>query len=350
MPKNVLILGASYGSLLGTKLAMAGHNATLVCRHQTADLINREGTEVRIKLRDEDAHRSILSRDCAGRIDATTPEACDPFRYDLVVLAMQEPQYSHPSLKDLLTRVAEARRPCLSIMNMPPLPYLKRLTKLDQTDLSAAYSDASIWDAFEPGLISLCSPDPQAFRPPNEPSNVLHVGLPTNFKAAAFEDPAHTDMLRELERDIEDVRLDGKEVPVKLRVFDSLFVPFAKWSMLMTGNYRCVTDTGVRPIAEAVHDDLETSRQIYASIDNIARALGASDQDLVPFEKYANAARGLLKPSSAARAIVAGAQIERVDRLMQILSRTLGMPNTDIDLTVTRVDAALERHKGSDAA
>ena len=36
MARNVLILGASYGSLLGTKLLMAGHNVTLVCRAKTA--------------------------------------------------------------------------------------------------------------------------------------------------------------------------------------------------------------------------------------------------------------------------------------------------------------------------
>ena len=53
MARNILILGASYGSLLATKLLMAGHNGTLVCRRQTANLINRDGTEVRIKLRDE---------------------------------------------------------------------------------------------------------------------------------------------------------------------------------------------------------------------------------------------------------------------------------------------------------
>jgi ketopantoate reductase len=45
MARNILILGASYGSLLGTKLLMAGHNVTLVCRARTAELINRDGTE-----------------------------------------------------------------------------------------------------------------------------------------------------------------------------------------------------------------------------------------------------------------------------------------------------------------
>ena len=39
--------------------------------------------------------------------------------------------------------------------------------------------------------MSLCSPDPQAFRLEEEAANVLHVGLPTNFKASTFADEAH---------------------------------------------------------------------------------------------------------------------------------------------------------------
>ena len=54
MAYKIMILGASYGSLLGSKLAAAGHDVTLVCRQKTADLINSKGTEVRIKLRGED--------------------------------------------------------------------------------------------------------------------------------------------------------------------------------------------------------------------------------------------------------------------------------------------------------
>ena len=72
MARNILILGASYGSLLATKLLMAGHNVTLVCRNKTAELINRDGTEVRIKLRDEAVHRAIFSRDLPGKLDAVT--------------------------------------------------------------------------------------------------------------------------------------------------------------------------------------------------------------------------------------------------------------------------------------
>ena len=162
MARNILILGASYGSLLATKLLMAGHHATLVCRKKTAELINREGTVVRIRLRDEATHRSIPSSDLPGKLDATPPADVDLSRYDLVCLAMQEPQYTNHTIRVLMVKIAEARLPCLSIMNMPPLPYLKRIPALAEMDLEEAYTNAQVWERFKPGLVSLCSPDPQA--------------------------------------------------------------------------------------------------------------------------------------------------------------------------------------------
>lgn len=342
MARNILILGASYGSLLATKLLMAGHNVTLVCRTKTADLINRDGTEVRIKLRDEPTHRSIFSRVLPGKLDATSPDKVDLSRYDLVALAMQEPQYTNHTIRVLMIKIAAAELPCLSIMNMPPLPYLKRIQGLAGMDLEEAYTNAQVWERFKPGLVTLCSPDPQAFRPPDEGANVLHVGLPTNFKASTFEDEAHNKLLRELEADIDAVKLDGQDVPVKLKVFDSLFVPLAKWSMLLTGNYRCITPTEPQPIRDAVHSDLKLSKSIYTHVDAIALRLGADPQDQVPFEKYAKAAESLLKPSSAARAVASGAPfIERVDLLVKLISHQLGMANADIDRTVEVVDQKL---------
>src|SRR3984885_15102504 len=342
MARNILILGASYGSLLATKLLMAGHNVTLVCRKKTAELINRDGTEVRIKLRDEAAHRAIFSRGLPGRLDAITPDAVDLTRYDLVGLAMQEPQYTNHTVRVLMVKIAAAGLPCLSIMNMPPLPYLKRIPALADMELEEAYTNAQVWERFEPGLVSLCSPDPQAFRPPEEAANVLHVGLPTNFKAAIFADEQHNKVLRELEADIDKLTLDGQDVPVKLKVFDSLFVPLAKWSMLLTGNYRCITMHEPQSIRDAVHDDLELSQSIYEHVDAVARKLGADPQDQVPFEKYAKAAESLLKPSSAARAVANGAPfIERVDLLVKLISHQLGVPNAEIDHTVDIVDQKL---------
>ncbi|MEH2513714.1 hypothetical protein V1291_005068 [Nitrobacteraceae bacterium AZCC 1564] len=347
MARNILILGASYGSLLATKLLMAGHNVTLVCRQKTADLINREGTEVRIKLRDEPTHRSIFSRDLPGKLDAMPPQNVDVSRYDMVGLAMQEPQYTNHTIRTLMVKIAAANLPCLSIMNMPPLPYLKRIEKLEGMDLEDAYTNAQVWERFKPDLVTLCSPDPQAFRPPEEAANVLQVGLPTNFKAAAFADEAHNKVLRELEADIDAVKLDGQDVPVKLKVFDSLFVPLAKWSMLLTGNYRCITPEDPVSIRDAVHKDLKLSQSIYDHVDAVAQRLGADPQDQVPFEKYAKAAESLLKPSSAARAVASGAPfIERVDLLVKLISHQLGMPNAEIDRTVDTVDNKLHVVEG----
>ena len=257
----------------------------------------------------------------------------------MVALAMQEPQYTNHTIRVLMIKIAEAKLPCLSIMNMPPLPYLKRIKALAGMDLEEAYTNAQVWERFTPGLVTLCSPDPQAFRPPEEKANVLFVGLPTNFKAATFEDEKHNKLLRELEADIDAVTLDGKDVPVKLKVFDSLFVPLAKWSMLLTGNYRCITPTDPRPIRDAVHSDLPLSKSIYTHVDAVALKLGADPADQVPFEKYAKAAESLLKPSSAARAVASGAPfIERVDLLVKRISHQIGMPNAEIDRTVEVVD------------
>jgi len=321
---------------------MAGHNVTLVCRKNTADLINRDGTEVRIKLRGEATHRAILSHELPGTLDATWPAEVDLSRYDLVGLAMQEPQYTNHTIRVLMIKIAEAKLPCLSIMNMPPLPFLKRIPALAKMELEEAYNNALIWERFNPGLMTLCSPDPQAFRPPEEPPNVLHVGLPTNFKAATFADEQHNLILRELESDIDAVTLDGQDVPVKLKIFDSLFVPLAKWSMLLTGNYRCITPHEPQSIRDAVHRDLKLSQSIYNHVDAIARRLGADPKDQVPFEKYAKAAESLIKPSSAARAVASGAPfIERVDLLVKLISHQLGLPNVEIDRTVETVDQKL---------
>ena len=350
MARKILILGASYGSLLATKFLMAGHDVTLVCRSETADLINAQGTVVRIPLKGEDGHRAIRSKGLPGRLDAKAPEAVSPAAYDLCCLAMQEPQYGVHAIWTLMVRIAEARVPCLSIMNMPPLPYLKRLPGLDTRKLEACYTQPRVWDRFDPALVTLCSPDPQAFRPADEPANVLHVGLPTNFKAAAFGDPALDAMLADLAADIDAVRLDGKDVPVKLRVHASPFVPLAKWAMLLTGNYRCVTGAAPMSIREAVHGDLGLSRGIYEHVNAIARRLGADGADAVPFEKYAAAAEKLLKPSSAARALAAGSPlIERVDMLVQRIGRAIGLPNAEIDRVVETVDAQLAENRRQSA-
>ncbi len=347
---KILIMGASYGSLLGTKLALAGHAVHLICLPAEAELINNEGAIIRMPIKGRDGLVEINSRKAPGKLTAGGTAGVNPADYDLVALAMQEPQYRSPGVRELLDAVAKSRVPCMSIMNMPPLPYLKRIPGLNADACRSCYTDATVWDSFDPKLMTLCSPDPQAFRPPEDKVNVLQVRLPTNFKSARFDSDAHTAILRQLESDVEAVRFDTGsdkiELPVKLKVHDSIFVPLAKWSMLIAGNYRCVQKDAARPIKEAVHSDLEATRSVYNWVVKLCVSLGADEKDLVPFEKYANAALSLLTPSSAARALFAGApNIERVDRLVQTVAAQKGMRSAVLDETVAMVDARLEANR-----
>src|SRR5687768_17971551 len=203
---DVLILGASYGSLLGTKLALGGHNVKLVCLPAEADAINTGGVRVRMPIKGREGLIEVHSWKLPGKISADGPAAVDPKDYDLVALAMQEPQYRSPGVRELLDAVAKSRVPCMSIMNMPPLPYLARIPGIDAPKCADSFTDPAVWSNFDPKLVTLCSPDPQAFRPPDQEMNVLQVRLPTNFKAARFDSQAHTAILRELAADIEAAR------------------------------------------------------------------------------------------------------------------------------------------------
>ncbi len=343
---NVLIFGASYGSLLATKLLLAGHNVNLVCQPLEVELFNKEGAIVRMPVKGREGLVEVSTRKLPGKLSACTPADARLAGYDLVVLGMQEPQYRSPGVRELLDAVAKAKLPCMSIMNIPPLPYLARIPGLSMAPLRDCFTDPAVWDSFDPACVTLCSPDPQAFRPPEEKLNVLQVRLPTNFKAARFDSAAHTAILRRLEADIEAARFEGIELPVKLKVHDSVFVPLAKWAMLLAGNYRCILGDGIRPIKEAVHSDPDASRSVYNFVVKLCVSLGANEKDLVPFEKYAAAAQSLLTPSSAARAVAAGApNIERTDRLVKAIGAQKGMRSPAVDEIVAIVDARLEANR-----
>ncbi len=350
MAYKILMLGASYGSLLASKILFGGHSMHLICLPAEADLINQEGFQVRMPVRGRKDPVVIDSRKLPGKVTAGGTAGVDPSGYDLVGLAMQEPQYRSPGVRELLDAVGKSRVPCMSIMNMPPLAYLRRIPGLDADKLKPAYTDASVWDSFDPERITLNSPDPQAIRPPDEKVNVLQVTLPTNFKVARFKDDKATAILQQLEKEIDAIRFDtpeGKiELPVKLRVYDSVFVPLAKWAMLLAGNYRCITPDGMRTAQEAVHSDIETSRSVYNFVIDICVRLGADPKDLVPFEKYAAAAQSLVRPASAARALNNGVpNIERADKLVQLIARQMGLSNAAIDAQVALVDRRLEANR-----
>ena len=350
---NTLILGASYGSLLGCKLAMAGHPVTLVCTAPTAEVINSAGTTVRFPVRGMDELVVVNSHTLAGKTAATTPEQVNVNDFDLIVLGMQEPQYNNPAVAALMKKIADAEIPCMAIMNMPPLPYIQRLPGIDTSLITNCYASPSVWAHFNPEVVTLASPDPQAFRPPDAEKNVLQVSLPTNFKVARFGSDKHTAMLQTIESDILAARFPtdsgDTELPVKVKLHESLYVPLAKWSMLMAGNFRCIKKDGMIAISDAVHGDIEQSKAVYEWTKDLCVKLGADRGDLVPFEKYANAAKGLSQPSSAAKALDRGvASIERVEKLVMQLAAQLEMSHPEIDTIVENVEWYVAKNSESE--
>jgi hypothetical protein len=356
MAYNILIMGAAYGSLLASKMLFGGHKIHHVCLPAEADLINADGIKITLPVRGRAEPVLLDSKKLPGKVTASGAQGVNPADYDLVGLAMQEPQYRSPGVRELLDAVAKSKVPCMSIMNMPPLPYIKRIPGLDYDALKPAYTDPTVWDSFDPANLTLCSPDPQAIRPPDGKANELLVTLPTNFKVAKFDNEKGNVILRQLEKDIDAVRYDPGdgvkiELPVKLRVHDSIFVPLAKWSMLLAGNYRCITKDGMRTAQEAVHSNIEESKSVYNFVFDLCVKLGANPSDLVPFEKYAAAAQSLSRPASAARALQNGApNIERADKLVQLIARQKGLSNPAIDAQVALVDERLAANRKKAAA
>jgi hypothetical protein len=342
--------------VLGAKLSLAGHSVQFVCLEEEADLINREGISVRYPIGNAGCGTVELnSVALPGSVSAALPTEVNPQGFDLVILAMQEPQYGSPDLKSLLASIAARRLPCVSIMNMPPLPFLARVSDVGVDAFADCYTHPDVWERFDPELVTHSAADAQATRVQGGCLNSIEVRLPSNFKVAGFSDNRHDQALRELSASIAESRWSGSgsaiDVPVKLRVHESPYIPLSKWPMLITGNYRAITATGARSIDEAVHDDLDASREVYEEVQRICKAFGAGRRVLVPFRMYATAAHRLRAPSSAARAIAAGAvRIERVDRLVQRIGRQVGASVCALDEIVDLVDRRLAENRASQCA
>lgn len=211
------------------------------------------------------------------------------------------------------------------------------------TTYEGVCSCSDVWREFEPALFSLTSPDPQAIRPDPERPGLLQVTLASNFKAAPFDDVPAQKLLKSLAKDFTSLK---PRVPVHLLAHSSVYIPLAKWPMLLTGNYRCLSESGVRTISETVTSELEQSAQVYEAVQVLLGQLGMPSKDRVAFEDYCKAARQLQRPSSVARSIVAGGkQVERTDRLILNLLRMHGLPEKPVAAIVAGIDARLIANK-----
>ena len=261
---------------------------------------------------------------------------------------MQEPHYRSPACVKLLDAVGKSRVPCMSIMNMPPLPYIKRIPGLDNKALEAAYTDPRCGTG-RPEQDHAQQPGPAGDPPARRPGQRAARHAAHQLQCARFEDDKDTQIVRNLEKDVDAARFDapeGKiELPVKLKRLRSIFVPLAKWSMLLAGNYRCITKDGMRTAQEAVHTDIEESRSVYNFVFDLCVKLGAKPDDLVPFENMRRGAEPDAASLGGARAQQRPPNIERADKLVQLIAKQKGLSHPVIDAGVALVDERLAANR-----
>jgi len=89
MPYKIMIMGASYGSLLASKILFGGHSVHLICLPAEADLINAEGFRVRLPIRGRKDPVLLESRKLPGKVTAGGTTSANPADYDLIGLARQ---------------------------------------------------------------------------------------------------------------------------------------------------------------------------------------------------------------------------------------------------------------------
>lgn len=347
---NILVLGAAYGLLPAMRILKAGHRTTIVCREEEQSalvnngaLVSFRGTHATGELCLAAQARRGISFD--GKLGVCNPDI-NVSNIDLVILAMSEPYFAAPEISALIGRIAATELPVLAITNTPPPAFLERLGNIPQETFKDAYDAWDTWQCLDPSLVTAASPDAQAVRKNPSRLNELTVTLGSNFKVAPFEKPEHQDLLNTLSRDLKDYRLNGQPCRVQIVSHRSMYAPLAKWPMLLTGNCRCLKRDGrMVPISEAVHADLEESERIYEWGLELVQRMGADMEDLVPFRHYAAVSKRLKAPSSYARSIVSrSGAIERVDKMIQLSGRALGMSLKELDDIVELAGSKVMEH------
>ena len=348
-PYRVLVVGASYGLLPASRIAVGGHHVTVVGRTEEITAIAASGVVIAFS---EERHlRPPMGDD---GLSLRTPATVEPADFDLVLLAVQEPQVSSPDLRRLLEKIGD-KLPIASIMNMPPPPYLARISTLPPSVGGGAYGCPEAWAPLPSERMTLASPDPQAFRPDPACPGHLRVTLASNFKFAPFARPEDQAILERITRDASRAAQAWGRPPVHLLARSSTFVPLSKWPMLVTGNCRCVQDEGLPlSIRDAVHADPVKSRILFEAVYASLSSIGAPASALVPFDAYLEAAQNLTRPSSLAMGLAKGAEgVERVDMLVLELLRATKADPEAIDMMAainSRIEKSLAENRRKTAA
>jgi hypothetical protein len=323
---NILVLGASYGLLVASILLEKGFKCTIVCNEDEDEKLKKNGFVLNIADKNLFYSPQIFFE---NKVLSSTPRNFDyNKKYDLCFLTIQEGQLGQNEILKLMEFIGSSKIPLISLMNIPPLSFVHKTTKSIDTIFSKAYNFPDIWKEFDQNYVTHASSDPQVYKKLDTKLITIVVRHLADFKVSNFSLVNEVDTLK-----IITSSFLKKSDPVKFKVNNSNFFSLSKWSMLLTGNYRCFNKNGkIISIRDAVRNDENKSSKIYNSINQLLSKMGASRADLVPFYMYLKASLFLDAPSSFARALSNGVKnLERTDKLLSIISNFYDENNLYID-------------------
>jgi hypothetical protein len=326
---KVLVFGATYGLLVAHQLDAMGFSVDIVCREIEGNNIEKNRVVVVSNQLNEGNYFHVAQNIKPKKVSQIMDAAHE---YDIVILAMSEQCYSTNEISLLLSAIGELNIPVLSVMNLPPLKFMKKLiNQIDESDFKDFYNSYDALDSIKAENITHSSADPQIAGISS--TSQIKLRLASNFKISAFGN--HNDaVLNEfsaLSRKNDVIRTLG----AGFRVYENKYVGMSKLPMLITGNYRCFNSGGIKSIREIVHTDLKKSERIYEKVCELLVRYGVDRSVLVPFRLYAKAAQYLDAPSSFARAKSSGAErLERVDLLVHKLAERKNYSFDELDCII----------------
>jgi hypothetical protein len=94
------------------------------------------------------------------------------------------------------------------------------------------YQSYEVWKKFDIIFFTQSIPNPQIFKPETKKINFINARLASNFKISNFKDKISANFLERVYSKVNNSRLvknnNKIRIPLKLNVFNNLFIPMTK--------------------------------------------------------------------------------------------------------------------------
>ena len=336
--KNICVLGGYYGLLVASKILLSGSHVTVFCKEEEKKKLDQLGYSISFKtagLNTKQPFKSnIFQKNDLLKFVSNIHEF-EIEKFDLIFLCISEHHYSSNNLTQLIKRINIYKRPIISVTNLYPPSYFNQLNFFNINLINKCYYNFDLSTKYlDSKFVAVASPEPQFF---NKSDSQYSIRLSGKFRISPFSNKELNLKIHNMLKNFNYNKFEQFDnLPVEFKIYDNLFIPLSKLPMLITGNYRCLTDgNNAISIKQAVYNDLNLSKLIYNETIDILNKLGVKRNSIIPFSMYLKAVNFLDAPSSFAKSVYNGEKkIERVDKLISTISQILNLRKEVIEQVV----------------